>query len=215
MTERTFTEADLERMAAATAASNPIPGAERKAYGPAARVLLGALADGRSATIGELAAAAGRDPDETAAILRSVPDVEWDADDRVTGLGMTLNPTPHHVEVDGHLVYAWCAADALGMLPAIGRTVRISSDCPETRRTVTVTAGPEGVRDVQPPEAVVSAVISGDPDDIRGTLCEMGHFFTSAEAASGWATEHPDGVLLSVPDASHYALSLMRLYLRG
>jgi alkylmercury lyase len=143
-------------MAATTAASNPIADAEQKAFAPAARVLLGALADGRSATIGELAAAAERDPDETAAILRSVPDVEWDADDRVTGLGMTLNPTPHHVEVDGHLVYAWCAADALGMLPAIGRTVRISSDCPVTRRTVTVTAGPEGVRDIQPPGAVVS-----------------------------------------------------------
>jgi hypothetical protein len=37
MTQRPFTAADLEQMAAATAASDPIPEADRKAYAPAAR----------------------------------------------------------------------------------------------------------------------------------------------------------------------------------
>ena len=50
MTQRTFTGADLERMAAAIR-SNPIPEAGQQAYGPAARVLLTTLADGRPATI--------------------------------------------------------------------------------------------------------------------------------------------------------------------
>ncbi|MGH3293709.1 MAG: alkylmercury lyase MerB [Trebonia sp.] len=215
MTQRTFTDADLARMAAATAASDPVPEAERKAYAPAARALLAALADGRPATVEELAAAAGVTPDEVTAALRAVNGVEWDAGGRVTGYGMTLNPTPHRVETGGHRRYAWCAADALGMLPAIGRTVRISSECPETGRTVTVTAGPEGVRDVHPAGAVVSAIIIGDPADMRGSACDLGHFFASAEAAAGWASEHPDGVLLTVPDAFHYARSLMRLFLDG
>jgi hypothetical protein len=59
MADRTFTDTDLERMAAATAVSDPIPEAERKAYKPAARVLLTALADGSPATVHELAAARG------------------------------------------------------------------------------------------------------------------------------------------------------------
>lgn len=78
---------------------------------------------------------------------------------------------------------------------------------------MTVTAGPDGVRDVQPPGAVVSAVITCDPDDIRGSVCDLGHFYASADAASGWAAEHPDGVLLTVPDAFHYRRSVMRLFL--
>ena len=101
------------------------------------------------------------------------------------------------------------------MLPAIGRTVQISSDCPETGQVVTVTAGPDGVRDIQPPGAVVSAILTGDPDDIRGSLCDLGRFFASADAASGWAKEHPDGMLLSIPDAYNYARSLMRHLLNG
>lgn len=214
MTDRMFTRADLEQMAAANVSRMyPLPEAERKAYAPATRLLLTALAEGRPATVAELAAAAGQDAGEVAALLHAVPGVEWDAEGRVTGAGMTLNHTPHQVEVDGHRLYAWCAPDALGMLPAIGRTVRISSACPATGQTITVTADPGGVRDVQPPAAVVSALITGDPDDVRGSECSLGNFFASPEAASGWAGEHPDGVVLTVPDAFHYARAVMRLQL--
>lgn len=214
MTDRKLTRADLEQMAAANVSRMfPLPEAERKTYAPATRLLLSALAESRPASVAELAAAAGQDPDEVAALLHAMPDVEWDAEGRVTGAGMTLNHTPHQVEADGHRLYAWCAPDALGMLPAIGRTVRISSACPATGQTITVTAGPDGVRDVHPAAAVVSAIITGDPDDIRGSECSLGNFFASQEAASGWAGETSDGVVLTVPDAFHYALSVMRMQL--
>lgn len=128
MTQRTFTHAELERMAEATvssaaaiAAPGPDPLAEAKKWAGAFHALLSALADGRPATIGELARAAGQTPEETEAALRAISDVEWDAEGRVTGFGMTLNPTPHQVETGGHRLYAWCAADALGgCLPSAG-----------------------------------------------------------------------------------------------
>jgi hypothetical protein len=62
---------------------------------------------------------------------------------------------------------------------------------------------------------VVSAVVTGDPgaDGLRASPCNLADFFASAEAAAGWAAEHPDGVLLTVPDAYHYARSIMRLSL--
>lgn len=55
MTQRTFTHDDLEQMASATIAASPFPEAQQKAYAPAVRVLLTALADGRPATAGEMA----------------------------------------------------------------------------------------------------------------------------------------------------------------
>jgi hypothetical protein len=103
----------------------------------------------------------------------------------------------------------------LGILPAIGRTVRVSSACPATGQTITVTASPAGVRDLQPPAAVVSAIVTGDQADIRGSECSLGHFFASREAASGWEGEHPDGPVLTIPDAFYYARSVMRLQLAG
>jgi alkylmercury lyase len=141
---------------------------------------MAALAEGRPAAVEELAAAAGRAPEEVAALLRAVPGVEWDTGGRVAGAGMTLNPTPHRVEAGGHQLYAWCAPDALGMLPAIGLTVRISSPCPATGQTITVTAGPDGVRDLQPPTAVVSAIITGTR-------------MTSAAASAASGTSSPSG----------------------
>jgi hypothetical protein len=62
---------------------------------------------------------------------------------------------------------------------------------------------------------VVFAIITAGPDTIRRSLSDLGHFFASADAASGWAGEHPDGVLLSVPDAFHYTPSLMRHFRNG
>jgi alkylmercury lyase len=214
MTGYKLTPADLEQMAAATVAMDPAPEPERKQQARALRALLSALAEGRPAGVEELAAAAGQVPAELVASLReTAPDAEWDAEGRVAGFGITLNPAPHQAVVDGHRLYAWCAADALGMMPAIGRTVRVSSACPATGQAVTVTVAPDGVRDTRPPEAVVSVIITGDPDDLRGSVCSLGNFFASPDAASGWLSQHPDGTLLTVPDAVHYARSVMRLLL--
>jgi alkylmercury lyase len=69
------------------------------------------------------------------------------------------------------------------------------------------------VRETRPPEAVVSVIITGDPDDLRDSVCSLGNFFASPDAASGWLSQHPDGTLLTVPDAVHYARSVMQLLL--
>jgi alkylmercury lyase len=214
MSEHTLTRSDLERMAAA--AADVVRESERKTGADGARAaVLPILAEGRPATVEELAAAAGRSRDEFAAALRAQRNVEWDTGGRVVGMGMTLSPTPHTVEVDGHLLYAWCAPAALGIMPAFGLPVRVSSPCHATGQTVTVTARPDGVQDVRPPEAVVSGVVTGDADDVRGSMCSLAHFFVSRDAASGWLDEHPDGALLTVPDAFYFALRATQLVLAG
>jgi predicted transcriptional regulator len=76
MTLRTLTHGDPEQMAAATVNTSPTPESERQAYAPAMRTLLAALAEGRPATVAELAGPPGRDPGEVADRLRAWPDVE-------------------------------------------------------------------------------------------------------------------------------------------
>lgn len=211
MTERAPDLPDPDQMAATTAGL--IPESERETAGLLMGALLSVLAEGRAASMAELSALTGHPAHQIPAWFPEDEGAEWGADGRLVGQGMSLNPTPHRVEVDGHALYAWCAADALGMMPAIGRSVAISSRCPATGQTVTVTASPEGVQEVHPADAVVSVVVVGSPDDPRGTMCNFGHFFASAGAASEWLDRHPDGTLLSVPDAFQYALRTMQLLL--
>lgn len=203
---------DPEQLAAVTAGQ--VPEAERRDAAPWFRALLSILAEGRPASVEEVATISGKPSDRLAADLSGDSDVEWDAEGRVIGVGITLTPTPHRVEVNGNTLYAWCAADALGMLPAVGRSVRITSACHATGQPVTVRVGPGGVQEIDPQAAVVSVIAAGDRNEPRATMCSLGHFFVSAEAASEWHSQHPDGALLSVPDAFRYAYRVMQFLLR-
>lgn len=212
MPEHQPTLPDTDQMARRTA--QLIPAEHRATAAMLMTAVMTILAEGRPASMQEVSAATGHPTDQIPAWFPPDEGAEWDTEGRLVGQGMTLNPTTHRVDVDGHTLYAWCAADALGMLPAIGRSVQITSPCRATGRTVAVAVNPDGVEDVQPAAAVVSVVVVGSPDDPRGTMCDFGHFFVSADDASGWLDEHrPDTTLLSVPDAFQYALRTMQLLL--
>jgi alkylmercury lyase len=151
------------------------------------------LARGRPITVTELAAAAGVEVDD----LRNAPaghDIEYDAEHRIVGWGLTLNPTPHTYTVDGHHLYAWCAADTM-LFPAIlGRPARIESRCPTTDTVIRLTVDAQaGVSDLSPATAVIS--IPGtraiDITHVRATICNPGRFFATAEAAEDWLAQHP------------------------
>lgn len=202
---------DLEQLAVTTARTLPEEYWHNR-WGPVFRALMGILAEGRAASVEELVAASDTPASQVRAGLPR--DAERDEQGRVIGFGITLEPTPHRVEIDGHTVYAWCAGDTLGNLPATGRRVRISSTCPATGAAITLVAGPDGVSGLNPPDAVVSVPLTGDPRDIRGSLCQRSSFFVSAEAASEWLAHTPDGTLLSVADAHRWALRTSQLIMR-
>jgi alkylmercury lyase len=161
------------------------------------------LAQGVPVTTAELADAAGVD----VADLRDAPagcDIEYDAQQRIVGWGLTLNPTPHTFMVDGHHLYTWCAADTL-LFPAIlGRSARVESICPTTNTVVRLTVDPqEGVTDLTPRTAVISIPGSDELDAmrVRASCCNPGCFFSSAEAAEDWLAQYPTGTVQPVADA--------------
>ena len=83
----------------------------------------------------------------------------------------------------------------------VGQTVQVESPCAGTGRPVRVTLTPEGVRQVERPEAVVSLAVSEASPDVRRVFCDYVNFFQSAEAAVGWLAEHPGATTLTVAGA--------------
>ena len=159
------------------------------------------LAKGKPASPEEIAAAAGKTPEEVRVVLDQFPSAEWDDQGRVVGLGLTLRPTPHRFEVGGHTLFAWCALDTL-MLPIIlERPASIESPCRGTGELVRVEVTPTGIEAVESPSAIVSIVVAQDLTNIRSVGCNNTHFFRSPEAASRWLEKHPEATILPVEDA--------------
>ncbi len=159
------------------------------------------LARGKPASPEEIAAASGKSPEEVRAALERFPSAEWDEQGRVVGLGLTLQLTPHRLEVEGRTLFAWCALDALLFPVLLRQSASIESPCRGTGEPVRVDVTPAGIEAVEPPSAVVSIVAARDLATVRSVGCNNTHFFSSPEAASRWLEKHPEASILSVEDA--------------
>src|SRR5215203_3349191 len=158
------------------------------------------LARGKPASPEEIAATSAKSPEEVQAALDRFPNAEWDEQGRVVGLGLTLQLTPHRLEVEGRTLFAWCALDALLFPALLGRPASIESPCRGTGELVHIEMTPAGIDRVEPPSAVVSIVAARDLANLRRVSCNNAHFFSSTEAASCWLEKHPEATILSVED---------------
>ncbi|MGH2719099.1 MAG: organomercurial lyase MerB [Actinomycetota bacterium] len=158
-----------------------------------------ALARGRPVTTEEIAASADRPAANVERLLRSQPGTEWDGEGRLIGFGLTPSPTAHRFLVDETTLYTWCATDTLSFTVILGRPARVESTCPATGAAIRIELDADAVVSVTPKEAVVSQRHHGELlSDVRGQVCDHGHFFASPDAASSWEAEHPEGEVLSV-----------------
>jgi alkylmercury lyase len=149
-------------------------------------------------------------PDEIAIHLQVSPEqvvfilegfgAEFDKEGNVLGFGLTLVPTPHVYRANGHKLYTWCAADALEFPVMLKHTAHIESPDPISGEKIRVSVTPDRVERVEPESAVVSWVDRIDVANIRGSLCNYVHFFTSPETASKWIANHPGKTFYTVND---------------
>ena len=90
--------------------------------------------------------------------------ITWDHDlDRLTATGgLSLEKTPHSLTLPHQDLYAWCAADAVGIPAALGLDAEISSSCHQcgTPVSITLQAGNIG-RSI--PQNTTLWVVTGDP----------------------------------------------------
>jgi alkylmercury lyase len=165
------------------------------------RHLILLLAEGQPVALERVAVVLERSPGEVVTTLRQLPSIEFDEHGSIVGAGLTLRPTPHRFTMNDRTMFTWCALDAL-MFPALlGQPVQVESPCAATGTTVRVKITPTGVEQIDPPEAVVSVLVPEVSADIRRSFCCHVNFFSSAEAASQWLSEHPGATTLPVREA--------------
>jgi alkylmercury lyase len=77
---------------------------------------------------------------------------EFDGAGNLAGAALTLNSTPHHFQVKGHDLFAWCALDTIFLTIFIGEPAFIKSKCPITGEMIELTVSPHGIETYSPPD---------------------------------------------------------------
>ncbi|HIA17058.1 MAG TPA: hypothetical protein EYN72_09830 [Dehalococcoidia bacterium] len=101
---------------------------------------------------------------------------EFNAEGALVGKVLTQIPTPHHFNLSGKELYAWCALDALFLAGLMGRTAQVESTCPATGQEIRLTVAPDHVESSNPDGIVLSIIIPGKledtgPGSISGPQC--------------------------------------------
>ena len=131
--------------------------------------------------------------------------IHYDQHNRIAAYwGLSIEPTQHRFEVEGRILYTWCAWDTLFLPEILQRSVRITSQCAFTSTNIHLELNPNGVLKVQPPRTMISFVspeMTKVKQDIVNHFCHFVHFFESTDAGLAWTRKHPRTFLLSVDKA--------------
>lgn len=118
---------------------------------------------------------------------------------RVIGFGLSLTPTEHIYEAEGHKLYTWCAVDSIAYPQITDKPAHIESSCAVTGEPIELELTPEAVKKITPESAVVSILAPdlNQPTEelikrLRQLFCSGQLFFKSAEVAKQWRQKHPE-----------------------
>src|SRR5260221_828755 len=140
-----LSETSVEHLAIAIAASRSW---ERMVYFPP---LIGLLSRGDPVTREQLATVLGRPEAIVAEALRQFEDVVYDEEGRIVGAGLSLMPTPYRFELQGRVLFTWCALDTLIFPVWLGPSAKASPACPPTGTPVHLPGSPGRLEELAPP----------------------------------------------------------------
>ena len=156
-------------------------------------------------TMKDFAELLGRDEGEALKLARAKGEIN--ADGELVGLlGLSIVPTNHELIMSGRKFYTWCAADSLIFPSLLNVKAEINSLDPLNGEKISLKIDHEYLTNVSPDGAMISWVDDIDEDDIRCSMCNRVHFFTSAETANKWHENNQDANILSVVD--YYTLGV-------
>lgn len=131
--------------------------------------------------------------------------IERDESGRIVGfVGLGLTPTEHRFEVMDHVLYTWCAFDALFLPEILDAPARLTTRCPATGAEIHVALTSAGLAEATPPEPVMSMITPDAAaccDDLRGAFCRHVSLFRDGEAFSAWARSTGELGCVSLPEA--------------
>ncbi len=132
---------------------------------------------------------------------------ERDDAGNIVGLGITYNPTAHRMTIDGADMWAWCALDTLVFAIILDKQITIESAAPDSNEITRLEAGPDGVSQVDPADAVITYPLrDSDQVDVSstmaiwGTFCHHSFFFPSRGQAEQWAADRDDIEILTLDE---------------
>ncbi len=169
--------------------------------------MLRLLQHGKPVAPDELASATGLEVGVAEKLARRLG-AEFDDEGNLVGWGLTLVPTPHKYRANGHDLYAWCAADTISFPSILNHTALIESPDPISGEIVRLTVSPDGVEGLDPSSAVVSWSLESDMDNIRGSFCDLTHYFASRETAAQYVSDRPGLVIVPVESVFEAAKTL-------
>jgi alkylmercury lyase len=143
----------------------------------------------------------------------------------IVGFGITYNPTPHRMTIDGVQMWAWCGMDTLIFVHVLDKPAAIESKAPGSGDVVRLHADPSGITEVDPAGAVATQRMPGrdqvdlsTKNGIWGTFCHHNFFFPNRAEAEQWAAGRSnhgvDIAILSLPDAFAAARDMAGALLR-
>src|SRR5437763_3449899 len=77
----------------------------------------------------------------------------------IMGAGLSLMPTPYRFEVQGRVLFTWCALDTLIFPVWLGHSAQVSSACPVTGTPIHLRVSPGRLEHLDPPSGVMSLII--------------------------------------------------------
>ena len=109
----------------------------------------------------------------------------------------------HEVTIEGRIVQAMCAIDALGIAAMLDRPIKIRSHDPISGSEIRVHASPDGITSWQPETAVVLAGSSSRDGPSYCGCCDVLNFFESTENAQRYLSENVGvvGMPISIVEA--------------
>jgi alkylmercury lyase len=168
------------------------------------REVYAALALGQPVSVTDLARRTGKSENWISDRFESWPGVFRDDEGRVIAFwGLSIVEMGHRFEVDGRTLYTWCAWDPMFLAPLLGANARVSSTCPVTGRTISLSVGVDGLSEVDPSGAVLSFLQPSAEwkDDVIESFCHFVLLFASREAGTEWVADHPGTFLLGLDEA--------------
>jgi alkylmercury lyase len=167
------------------------------------------LAEGEPVSPARIAEASGVPLEQAESALRGVGDIEWTADGRVEGFGLTRRPTQHRFRVGATDLYTWCAMDTLIFTALLERPVQIESPDGATGAVLRLETDGRRVIAADPPSIVVSWFFDPGASGLRASICQFGHFFASRQSAATWAEKYPQGGVLTLDEALEAARAMV------
>jgi mercuric reductase len=162
-----------------------------------------------------------RDGDVAAALARlGADDLIVLGADSIEVLGaypMTLESTPHRLQIGEHAVYAMCALDAVSVSPMFGVDAEIHSRCHVSGDAVYLKQRGHEFLEIRPSADVRFGIRWQQPTCTAAhSMCREMVFLRDEATANQWQGGDPDGVeLFTLPEAVEFGAAFFVPLVRG